>query len=180
MNQKNTVGCVAMLLILMSRGYAVDSNQVCEKKSGTVRCQSGEVDTIRGVGLVYVNQTSVKKRLEAKGRVFIQSAQINEMKVYGEVVLVDTAVFGAASVYGHVNSQQSQFNQALVVYGNTMHALGSGFKDIIVESDIKNPHVVLAGQSVVSGSVIFKGEYGTVELLGGAKVMGKIINGKNQ
>ena len=136
------------------------------------------MDLIKANGLLQTNRTKINKRVTIKGQAVLRNTQMNEMKVFGEAILFDTNVSGRSEVYGHLNSQKTQFKQPVTVWSNMMHASRSSFTDIIMVSEEDSPRIVLSDQTTVNGNIIFKGKEGSVVMVKGSRVFGKIVNGK--
>ena len=154
------------------------ANTICQKASGELVCHSGEVSVINTSGVFRADGTQIKKKLSVKGQAIIKNAQINDMKITGGIAMATSSVLGQANVNGFLSVRDSKFNKVITVFGNFIQAEATKFEDMIINSSEQTARVNLQDKSIVNGNVIFKGKPGIVALASGAKVLGKIINGK--
>ena len=154
------------------------ADSVCQKAAGVMICQAGEVDTISSAGVVKANGTHVKKKVTIKGQAIFNRAELNDMRVLGELCLRDSLVKGQGKIYGFLNTQGSKFQKTIEVIGDNLRADSCEFEDIIMEAYGQTAAINLGNKTVVKGNVVFKGSPGLVTLTGQSKILGKIINGK--
>ena len=146
------------------------ANTICQKASGELVCHSGEVSVINTSGVFRADGTQIKKKLSVKGQAII--------KITGGIAMATSSVLGQANVNGFLSVRDSKFNKVITVFGNFIQAEATKFEDMIINSSEQTARVNLQDKSIVNGNVIFKGKPGIVALASGAKVLGKIINGK--
>ena len=170
----------SMLCALASISLIACAEPVCQKKSGETMCGKGEVDILGVNGIFKATQTKFKKRLVVRGQAIMDDCEVNEIKVYGQALLTKSKVFGKALVYGHVELMHAQFKQPLVAHTNQLLATGSSFANLIISPTQAGCKVELREGSSVNGDIVFRGYPGTVILSDGARITGKIINGKQQ
>ena len=166
------------VMSLISCGILANTNPVCQKQAGTTVCGEGELGVAGFNGVVRANGTKITKRLTVKGQALLKNTEINEMKVFGEAVISNTTVLGQSEVYGHLECHQTQFKRRVTLWSNQLSASNSIFEDVIISADQAMGRVVLSEKTTVNGNIVFKGQPGTVSLLSGAKIVGRIINGK--
>lgn len=149
--------------------------------SGVLSYGKETMDSLKANGLVSLDQTTVRGRLEVNGSVKATKAIMGAFDCAGYASLTDCLIKTHSDVSGFLNATRTAFQGPVV-----LKAQNATFTDCTIESLIvKNPTWVfgtqvieLQGKTIVKGSITFESGHGKVNMSPQSKVLGKIVGGQ--
>ena len=175
------------LLLVAALGYFYWSSSytinptIQNVSSGVISYGKETMDSLKGNGLVTLEGTTIRGRLEVNGSVKATKAFIGAFDCAGYANLTDCVIKTHSDVNGFLNANRTAFQGPVV-----LKAQKAEFTDCTIESLIvKNPSWVfgtqvieLQGKTVVKGSITFESGQGKVNMSPQSKVLGKIVGGQ--
>lgn len=128
--------------------------------NGPVRCGTGVVATIRTLGPLTLQDTTVTKAVTVWG-----------------AATFDHATLPKVTVHGPLSARYTRFNGPVTVTGNTITLSHSQLGELIVHNDLSSSHppTVILNHTTVTGSIRFTGRMPGIIRLDQSSVLSKTI-----
>ncbi len=159
------------ILLMTSAAYAY---------TGLGECNYGKevVPAVICYGPAVMKQTTVNGDIKVTGTLRAENITVHNMVIQGDVVLLNSAVTGTVNATGHVQADQVEFKKGVAIVGDNIILNNSKVNGLItITSSLNTPYLQLQCGSVVTGSVLFDGKAGVIQITGDSLVQGKIVNG---
>lgn len=158
-------------LFLLNSAYAYTGFGVCNYGKETVA-------TVICYGPTVLKQTTVSGNIKVTGSLQAEDISVNDILVEGNVDIKNSAVNGALNVTGSLMSDHVEYKKGIAVNSDQITLNNSKVNGLVtVTSTQKPPYLQVQCNSVVTGSVLFDGKAGVVQITGDSIVQGKVVNG---
>lgn len=166
---------------LMLIGAVSSANaDVCKANPGSVTCGKGEVESLKGNGMVSVNGTTVRGITTVNGMLSADDASFSSIDINGNVTLYKCSVNDEAEIKGSLKASSTIFEKSLDIYSNYIRVVDTKIKNNINVHHTNQPmqKIFLDNNSEVGGDIVFDDGNGTVFVSKGSKIVGTVIGGK--
>jgi len=139
------------------------------------------LDSLQRSGLVKLNGTSIKEKLQVSGSMIANDADIGFLDIMGDANLSDTVVHQDSTIMGSFQASRSQFEKPITLLSHRALFTACKIDSIIIQKDLacKVKQVIeLKQKTIVSGSIHFESGKGEVILAPGSKINGTVTGGK--
>jgi hypothetical protein len=123
-------------------------------------------------------ETTVKGDIKIAGSLTAKKIKANAVTVAGSVDLEDSQIGGLVDVTGTFISKGVDFKKGLNITSSSIELINTIVRgSIIITSENAKPYLKLSCQTTVTGSVLFQGKAGVIEVSEDSIVQAKVING---
>lgn len=132
-------------------------------------------------GPTVLKQTTVNGDINISGSLTAENISARSLMIEGDVELKNSQITGTVNITGSLDAEYVQFSQGVAVEADTVilnHSKVNGL--MTITSNDKNPYLQLQCGSVITGSVLFDGKAGVVQITGDSLVQGKVVNGSQE
>lgn len=160
-----------LLMVLTGPLYALTGFDVCNYGKLTI-------PFVNCNGPAILKETKVDGDINVTGSLQADSISVKSILVQGSTQISDSQVKGSVNITGDLSADHVLFSQGIAVTSTSAilnHSKVNGL--VTMTSDNKNPYLQVLCGSVVTGSVLFDGKPGVVQVSGDSSVQGKIVNG---
>lgn len=162
---------LGIFILLLSSAYAYTGFGVCNFGKETV-------DSVICYGPTVMKQTTVQGNIKVTGSLQAENIAVREVLIEGSAHLLESQVSGAVKVAGPLHADRVEFKKGIAIESNDIILNKTKVNGLVViTSSQKNPYLQLQCGSVITGSVLFDGKAGVVQVTGDSIVQGKVING---
>ncbi len=166
----NLIICFLSLAFVTSNAFANDHFGVCYYGNQTV-------DHIVCTGPTVVNEVTVKTNMNVAGSLRANKCTVGTLTINGSVTMNDSTIKGATTIVGELNATGVKFNDNVSITAKQArlnHVTING--SITMISTDPKPVLLVQCGTLITGSVIFKGTKGWVQMSNDALVQGKVEN----
>lgn len=170
-----------ILTILLAAGLASNVHaEICNSQPGSMTCGKGEINNLKGNGMVTINGTTVTGVTIVNGVLNATDCSLNTLDVNGTGSLMQCTINDNAEIKGSLSASSSKFEHGLNVHSNVTRFINSKVNDnlTIHHSGHKEQIVYLDNHSEVNGDIIFEDKNGKVIIRGGSEVKGNVHGGQ--
>lgn len=170
---------VASALMLIGAVSSANAD-VCKVTPGSVTCSKGEVDSLKGNGMVSVNGTTIRGITLVNGMLNADDASFSSLDINGNATLYKCSVNDEAEIKGSLKASTTIFEKSLDIHSNYIRVVDTKIKNNINVHHIDNSaqRVYLDNNSEVGGNIVFDDGNGTVFVSKGSTISGNVIGGK--
>ncbi|VVC76786.1 hypothetical protein AQUSIP_21130 [Aquicella siphonis] len=161
----------AGLLLVASSAQAYTGFGVCNYGKETI-------PSVVCYGPTVLKQTTVTGDIKVTGALQAENISARALLIEGSVDLRDSQISGSVNITGSLNADHVEFQKGVAVESDSVilsHTKVNGL--MTVTSTQKNPYLQVQCSSVITGSVLFDGKAGVVQVTGDSLVQGKVVNG---
>ena len=159
------------MLFMTSAAYAYTGLGVCNYGKEVV-------PSVICYGTSVMKQTTVNGDIKVTGTLRAEGITVRNMIIQGDVELINSAVTGTVNAAGHFQADQVEFKKGVAVTGDNIILNNTKVNGLVtITSSLSTPYLQVQCGSVVTGSVLFDGKAGVVQITGDSLVQGKIVNG---
>jgi hypothetical protein len=159
-----------ILLLLSPLSHAYNAYGVCNYGKEIV-------PSVICYGPAILKGTLVMSGIKVAGPVRAVDVMAGSIVITGSADIQNTKVKGPSSITGNVQANNVEFQQGLIVTGESIVLNRSRVNGkLSINSHTNKPRLVLCG-SFISDAVIFYGMPGLIQITDDSTVQGKVING---
>jgi hypothetical protein len=168
---KRLIICGLLTGLMSATSYAYTGFGVCNYGNQTVT-------SIVCYGPTVLKQTTVNGDIKVTGDLKAENISVRDIVVQGAADISNSEVSGSVNVTGSFTANQVQFQKGVAIQSDSAilsHSKVNGL--MTMTSDQSTPYLQVQCGSVVTGSVLFDGKAGVVQITGDSLVQGKVVNG---
>lgn len=166
---KSLLLCLSLLSV--TAAFAYQEFGVCNYGKQTL-------DTVVCYGPTVMKSTTVTGDIKVTGS--LQASDVNAINllIQGATDLKNSIVRGSSVITGSFHADHVEFKRGISVTGNDLVLSSTKVNGMVtVTSPDKSPYVQVQCGSTITGSILFDGKAGTVQITGDSLVQGKVLNG---
>ncbi len=155
-------------------------NPIQNISSGIVSYGKETVDTLQGNGLVSLDGTTVRSKLEVNGSLKAVNATIGFLVCTGYANLQECVIYGTSEIKGFMSATKTVFQGQINASTQKIYCTDCITESITVKEagwTIGAQSIELKGKTLVKGSIIFESNKGTVYVSDQSRILGKVIGG---
>ncbi|MBX3708291.1 MAG: hypothetical protein KIT56_04425 [Gammaproteobacteria bacterium] len=162
---------LGVIAIFMNSAYAYTGFGVCNFGKETV-------SSVVCYGPTVMKQTTVNGDIKVTGSLQAENIFVRGMLIEGSTDLKVSQVSGAVKIVGSLYADRVEFKKGVAVESHNIILNNSKINGLMtITSEQKNPYLQLQCGSIITGSVLFDGKAGVVQITGDSLLQGKVING---
>lgn len=144
-------------------------------------CNYGKetVPTVICYGPSVLIGTSITNEMKIAGQLKANKITVgSSVKVAGAVELNDSVIKGPVEITGALDAKNVDFQKSITIESDSItlnHTIVRG--SMVITSKVNKPYLRLYCSTTVTGSVLFDGKEGVIEVSEESIVQGKIVNG---
>lgn len=166
---------VSFAMILINSAYAITGLNVCNYGKE-------DVSSVVCNGPTIMKQTTVNGDVNVTGSLQADMIFVKSVIVKGSTQLSNSRVSGSVNIVGDLDADNIAFAQGIAVQSDNIilnHTKVNGL--VTITSPDKTPYLQIQCSSEVTGSILFDGKPGVVQITSDDSVIrGKIINGSTE
>lgn len=159
------------IFVLINSAYAYTGFGVCnygKESIGSVICY----------GPTVMKETHVAGDIKVTGSLQAENISVRGVQVEGSLDLKNSQVSGAVNVSGDFSADHVQFAQGVAVSATKIMLNNSKVNGLMTITSTKDsPTLQVQCNSVITGSVLFSGKAGLIQVTGDSLIKGKVVNG---
>lgn len=170
---KHVPGLIALILAALISGaaYAYSGFDVCVFGKETL-------PSVICYGPTVMKQTIVTGNIRVAGSLQADNVSANNLMIDGPLNIKNSYIKGSVNVTGNFFADHVEFKQGLAIAADDIVLSNSKVNGLMtITSKENNPYLQVQCQSLITGSVLFDGKAGVVQVTGDSLVQGKVVNG---
>ena len=152
----------------------------CNNNKGFDVCNHGSetVDSVVCYEPTVLIDTTIKNAIKVAGSLTAKNITANDISVKGPVAIHSSKVNGATDVIGSFEANETTFNKGITIESDKISLVKSIVKgSVVISSATTKPILKISCNTTVTGSVLFDGKPGIIEVSEDSIVQGKVVNG---
>jgi hypothetical protein len=169
-----------VIIILAAIGYFLfvkSESSSTHVSTGVISYAKDTIGSIDATGYVTLNGTTVRKKVEVKGRIDAKEAHIGSLQVTGNANLNGCIVDGLCEVSGFLNGINTRFKDKIIISSNSLSLQACQAPAIEVKKTgwAFGSQVIELSKNSKVGEIIFESGNGKVIVTEGSTVSGPVI-----
>jgi hypothetical protein len=162
------------MFALMNSVYAYTGFGVCNYGKESI-------PSVICYGPTVMKETHVAGDIKVTGSLQAENISTRGIQVEGTVNLSNAQVSGAVNVTGDFSADHVQFAQGVAVTGTQIILSNTKVNGLMtITSDKDSPTLQVLCNSTITGSVLFSGKAGVIQVTDNSSIQGKVVNGSMQ
>lgn len=143
-------------------------------------CNFGKevVPSVVCYGPAVLKQTTIQGDMKIAGSLSAENITVGAMTVSGDTDIANSTVNGASDITGALHSDHTNFGKGINIQGEDVllnHSVIKG--SMTISSSNNTPYLKIQCSSAITGTVVFDGKPGVIQITGDSAVQGKVTNG---
>jgi cytoskeletal protein CcmA (bactofilin family) len=161
----------AAIFMLVNTAFAYTGYNICNYGNQTI-------DSVICNSPTVMKDTTVRGDIKVTGSLSAKNINAQNVEVEGNTDISDSKIMGNVQIKGSFSANNVQFQKGVAVESESImlnHSTVNGL--MTITSDQNTPYLQMQCSSVISGSVLFSGKAGIVQITGESLIKGKVVNG---
>jgi hypothetical protein len=168
------------IIIVVAIGYFLffrEETHSVHVSSGVISYGRDTITSVDAAGYITLDGTTVKQKVDVKGRIDAKDARIGLLHVTGNASLTGCIVDGITDIQGFLNAVNTKFKDKIVISSNSLSLQACQVPSIEVRKTgwAFGSQVIELTKNSKVGGIIFESGNGKVIVSGGSTISGPVI-----